>query len=124
MNSNNKDAKQLKSKTDLPDVNAILTNLTTDPSIEGPRSLDTEETSDKSVETEVRNCDKLIENTTFAGKQTDDYLFSKIRWPYLDSMPPFCQDKLGKFDNENCDANLKCNPETDLVLKKLQVSII
>lgn len=115
--------KQSKSKTALPDVNAILTNLTTDSSIESPRSLDSEESVDKSLEKEADNCNKLIENTVLVGKQTDDYLFSKIRWPYLDSMPPFCQDKLGKFDNENCDANLKSNPETDLVLKKLQVSI-
>lgn len=63
-------------------------------------------------ESPEQNDDKVVEN-----EKCDDYLFSKIRWSYLDQMPPFLDDELCKISKQTFERNC---PETDLILKKLQ----
>lgn len=109
--SNDIDTKQYEVKN-------YLSVLTADP-VGDASKTESEEILDKSIESDAENCDNLINSTTVDGPN-EDYLFSKIRWPYLDMMPPFYEDEVAKITQQ--EIGVKNNGETDLVLKKLQVN--
>lgn len=78
-------------------------------------------------DSQQEKCDKPYYKSYFdeSDKKNDGYLLEKLRWEYLDKMPPFQIEITAKL-YESCMENyvvkeaMKANAEADFVLKKLQ----
>lgn len=89
--------------------------------------LDEDDDTNKDRFQEKIGCNQLnnIYFEDIVKKPKREYLFSNLRYEYLDNMPPFQSEVTSKLyetcvENYTCKQQFEPNEEADLILKKLQ----